>query len=87
MDERKIKRLLVMLVMAIVIIMLAKYLLTKAVTNLGNAAREKKRGAFVQREPAPPADAASVVVPESPAAGTVGDEGSAASAVEPAGQQ
>ena len=53
MDERRIKRLVVMLIMAIVIIMLAKYMLTKAVTNVGNAVMEKKRAAAVQEAPVP----------------------------------
>jgi hypothetical protein len=48
MDERKIKRLIVILVMAIAVIMLFKFLLTKAVTNLGNAAMQKKHAAVLQ---------------------------------------
>lgn len=86
MDERKIKRLLVMLVMAIIIIMIAKYLLTTAVTNLGNAALEKQRAGVVQPTRPPSTDAPSAIEPEPPAASAVVDEGTAASAVEPTAQ-
>lgn len=53
MDERKIKRLAVMLLVAMVIIMLAKYLLTQTITSLGTASREKKRAVAEQQAPAP----------------------------------
>ena len=51
MDERKLIRLAVILLVAIAVIIMAKYLLTKAVTNLGNAALEKKRAAVMQQVP------------------------------------
>jgi hypothetical protein len=51
MDERKIKRLLISLGVAIVLILIAKSLMIEAATNLG-AAAEKKRSAAVQQVPA-----------------------------------
>jgi hypothetical protein len=51
MDERKIKRLLISLAMAIVVILIAKSLMLKAASNLG-AAAEKKRSAAIQQVPA-----------------------------------
>ncbi len=53
MDERKIKRLLITLAIAVVIIMVSKFLMIKAATNLGKAAQEKKRPAAMQQGPAP----------------------------------
>jgi hypothetical protein len=53
MDERKLKRLAVILLVAIIAIIIAKYLLTRAVTNVGNAALEKKRATAVQQAPEP----------------------------------
>ncbi len=47
MDERAIKRLLFTLVMAVVAIMIAKYLLVKAATNVGQAA-DRTRAIAVQ---------------------------------------
>ena len=82
MDERKIKRLLVMLVMAIIVIMFFKYLLTRAVTNLGNAAMAKKHAVAVQHAPAPASDIQEVGTPDISAASAAEDSGTAASSVE-----
>ncbi len=62
MDESKIKRLLITLAVAIVIIMVAKSLMLKAATHLGNAATEKKRSVATQAASAP--DAAEPVAPQ-----------------------
>jgi len=51
MDERRLIRLAVILLVAIAIIIIVKYLLTEAVTNLGNAALEKKRAAAMRQAP------------------------------------
>ena len=83
MDERAIKRLLITLGVAIVIIMVAKYMLTKAVTNVGKVAMEKKQAA-VQQAPTPPADVPASELIGTNAASAVIDTGSAASAAEAA---
>lgn len=62
MDERKIKRLLITLGVAIVAIMIAKSLMLRAATNLGNAAAEKKRSVAIQPASAP--DAAEPIAPQ-----------------------
>ncbi|BCK86276.1 hypothetical protein MIZ01_0030 [Sideroxyarcus emersonii] len=69
MDERKIKRLAVMLLVAIVVIMIAKYLLTQTITSLGTASREKKRAVAERQVPAsePVAAGAAELVPASTA--------------------
>lgn len=51
MDERALKRLLLILVVSIIVIMLAKLMLTKTLTNLNRAAVEKKQNAARQRTP------------------------------------
>lgn len=51
MNERRLIRLALILLVAIAVIIMAKYLLTEAVTNLGSAALEKKRAAVMQRAP------------------------------------
>ncbi len=68
MDERKIKRLLITLAVAITVIMVAKFMMMKAATSLGNAAKERKRSVAAQRAPAPISDASPVPLPESGAA-------------------
>ena len=75
MDERKLKRLAILTLLAIVVIMIAKYLLTQAVTNLGNATLEKKHAAAVQQVPEPASEpgateAAREPVPASAVEGT-----------------
>ena len=67
MDERKLKRLAVMLLAAIVVIMIAKYLLTQTITSLGAAAREKKR-AIAERQAPASEPVAPELVPASAAA-------------------
>ncbi len=87
MDERKLKRLAIITLTAIVLIMIAKYLLTEAVTTLGNAAQEKKRAAAMQAASAPVAEPVANVVPTSAPASAVvmtGDVGSAVSDAAPA---
>ena len=78
MDEPKIKRLLITLAVAIVIIMVAKSLMLKAATHLGNAATEKKRSVAMQPAPAP--EATEPLAPQ--AVGATGQTETAASAVE-----
>ncbi len=65
MDERKIKRLLITLVAAIAVIMVAKFMMIKAATSLGNAANERKRSVAAQQAPAPIPDTSPVPLPES----------------------
>ncbi len=65
MDERKIKRLLITLAMAVAVIMVSKFLMIKAATNLGKAAQEKKRPAAVQQGPAPVTETLPPLSPES----------------------
>jgi hypothetical protein len=55
MDERALKRLLLILVASIIVIMLAKFMLSKTLTNLNKAAVEKKQTAARQQTP-PQAD-------------------------------
>jgi hypothetical protein len=64
MDERAIKRLVVTLIVAIAIIMLAKFMLTKTFTNLNRAAAIKKQAVNVR----PPVNVQAV---EAPAASAV----------------
>ena len=72
MDERKLKRLAVILLLAIVAIIIAKYMLTRAVTNVGNATLEKKRATAVQQVPEPASEPlAAEVMPEPVAASAV----------------
>ncbi len=84
MDERKIKRLLITLAMAVAIIMVSKFLMIKAATNLGNAAQEKKRSATVQQGPTAVTETLPPVSPE-PGASAVGDT-AAVSAVDATGR-
>jgi len=51
MDERALKRLLLILVVSIIVIVLAKFMLTKTLTNLNKAAVEKKQNAVRQQTP------------------------------------
>jgi hypothetical protein len=53
MDERQIKRLLITLGVAIIIIMLAKYMLTKTYTNLNKVVVEKEKSTTIQQAPKP----------------------------------
>jgi hypothetical protein len=53
MDDRRLKRLVAMTVMAIIFIMFFKYVLTRAITNVGNAALAKRHATAVQAAPVP----------------------------------
>ena len=80
MDEHAIKRLMKIILVSIVIVVLAKYFLTKAYTNLNNAAVEKQQAA-AEQQPTPSTDTElSDVVPETLTASEVIDV--AASSVE-----
>lgn len=68
---------------AIAVIIMAKYLLTEAVTNLGNAALEKKRAAVMQRAPEAARPMATEPLPEPVPASTVEVASDVASAVPP----
>jgi hypothetical protein len=72
-----------MLLVVIAVIIMAKYLLTEAVTNLGNAALEKKRTAVMQRAPETTKPIATEPVPESVPASAVEVTSDVASAVPP----
>ncbi len=78
MDERKIKRLLISLAVAIALILVAKHFMLEAATTLGNAAAEKKRAAATQT----PLASAPEPVEVLPASEVAQSEVVAASAVE-----
>jgi hypothetical protein len=65
MDERAIKRLLVILAVSIIALFLFKAMMIKSIGNLGKAAAEKKHAAAVppvaQPEAPPASDTANVV--------------------------
>ena len=64
MDEHTIKRLVKIILVSIIVIVLAKYFLTKAYTNLNKASAEKQQDAEKQ-QPTPATDTTlSDVVPE-----------------------
>jgi hypothetical protein len=81
MDERRLIRLAVILLVAIAIIIIAKYLLTEAVTNLGHAALEKKRTAVMQQAPEAAKPVATEPLPEPVPASAVEVTSDVASAV------
>jgi hypothetical protein len=85
MDERTIKRLLITVGVAIAIILIAKFMLTKAITHVGQATLEKKQAAAAQQASAPAAEPAVVDVPDSVAASAVSENPAAASSVETTG--
>ncbi len=85
MDERKIKRLLITLAMAVAIIMVSKFLMIKAATNLGKAAQEKKRPGAVQQGPAPVTATLPLISPES-GASTVEETAAVSSSVDTTGR-
>jgi hypothetical protein len=74
MDERAIKRLLIMLVASIIAIWLIKVMLTKSYTNLNNAAAAKKQAesAKLSTPQQPPAASATEII-DTPAASSVGE--------------
>ena len=82
MNEHKIKRVAVMLIMAIVVIMFFKYLLTRAVTNLGNAVEAKKHSAIVQQATMPANGIPVAETPDVSAGSAAKDSGVAVSSVE-----
>jgi hypothetical protein len=84
MDERKIKRLAAILVMAIIAIMFFKFLLTRAVTNLGNAAMEKKHAAMLSQATVPASGVPAISESGVEAASPVLDTSAAAAAATPA---
>ena len=63
MDERAIKRIVITLLVAIAIIMLAKFMLTKTYTNLNKAADVKKQSAIQQQTPTPSDEATTIEMP------------------------
>jgi hypothetical protein len=74
MDERAIKRLLVIVVISIVAIMLFKTMMSNTIVNLNRVAAEKKQAAkpfAAQEEAMPASDAANIG--ETPAASTTGE--------------
>lgn len=64
MDERKLKRLAVITLMAIVVVMIAKYMLTRTINTLNAAALEKKHAAVVQQPPGTASESAGTSEPE-----------------------
>ena len=87
MDERAIKRLLVILAVSIIALFLFKAMMIKSIGNLGKAAAEKKHAAAVPpvaQPEAPPACDTAIVV-KTPAVSSVGEvsapESASASAV------
>jgi Sec-independent protein translocase protein TatA len=83
MNERRLIRLALILLVTIAVIIMAKYLLTEAMTNLGNAALEKKRAAMMQRTPEAAKPIATEPVPERVPASSVEVTSDVASAVPP----
>jgi hypothetical protein len=87
MDERAIKRLLVILAVSIIAIFLFKAMMTRSISTLGKVAAEKQQASAtspaVQQEAPPASDSATVV--GNPAASSVGEvsapESTSASAV------
>jgi flagellar basal body-associated protein FliL len=82
--EQKIKRLAVILALSLIVIFAAKWMLSKALTNLGKAAAEKKQQAAASRPvpPSPvPADEASSPVSAEPASAEPEAQSAPASAV------
>ncbi|MFZ2163661.1 MAG: hypothetical protein WAW02_15725 [Sideroxyarcus sp.] len=75
MDERAIKRLLVILAISIIAIFLFKAMMTNTFVNLNKAAAEKQQAAAIppaaQQEEIPVSDVAVVI--EAPAASSVGE--------------
>lgn len=69
MDERKIKRLVVLLAMALIVIFVAKFMLTKTLSRLNQAAAEKKSAVVVQ-------PASVVAAPDDVAAASAVEEAS-----------
>ena len=63
MDERAIKRIVITLLVAIAIIMLAKFMLTKTYTNLNKAADVKKQSVIQQQTPTPSDEATTIEMP------------------------
>ena len=72
MDESKLKRLLIILAVSIIAIMVIKKALTKAYTNLNNAAAIKRQAASAQPSAPQPALAPpAAATTESPASSSV----------------
>ena len=63
MDERAIKRIVITLLVAIAIIMLAKFMLTKTYTNLNKAADVTKQSVIQQQTPTPSDEATTIEMP------------------------
>lgn len=83
MNERRLIRLALILLVAIAVVIVAKYMLTEAVTNLGNAALEKQRAAGMQRAPEAARPVAAEPLFEPVPASTVEVASDVASAVPP----
>ncbi|OIR10403.1 hypothetical protein GALL_77150 [mine drainage metagenome] len=83
MNERRLIRLALILLVAIAVVIVAKYLLTEAVTNLGNAALEKKRAAVMQRAPEAARAVETEPLPEPVPASAIEVASDVASAVPP----
>jgi hypothetical protein len=75
MDERAIKRLLVIFAVSIIAIFIFKAMMTNSIVNLNKAAAEKQKAAakpsVVQPEPPPVSDVVNVI--ETPAASSAGE--------------
>ena len=68
MDDAKIKRLVITLCVAIAIIMLAKWMLTKTYTNINKAQASKKTAITTPQSTAPPVPAAASPLSDADAA-------------------
>jgi hypothetical protein len=86
--ERSVKRLAILLVASLVVIMVAKVLLSKAITSVGTAAAEKKRQANAAQLTLPVSAIAATSAPEAvsgiPAIGGAADGAVPAAEVAPA---
>ncbi len=79
MDERAVKRLLIIVAVSIILIFVFKMMLSKTIINLNQAAAEKKQAAkppAPQEEAVPTADAE--IIPETPAVSSTSEVASSA---------
>jgi hypothetical protein len=76
MDERALKRLLVIVAVSIIAIFLFKTMMSKTIVNLNRAAAEKKQAVVkppaVQQQETPASDAPTIL--DTPAASAVGED-------------
>ncbi|HEY6094252.1 MAG TPA: hypothetical protein VIU93_04790 [Gallionellaceae bacterium] len=87
MDERSLKRLLITLAVAIGIILLAKFMLTRTYTNLNKAAAARQQAAAQQRAVASPlSEAPAIALPASSPDNSTIEIAPASAAVEGSGR-